>query len=106
MSENNESSVDNESRRRKLHLVARELGFTREDRIDLAEKLLWRDVESWKDLSSAEVTRLLDAFEGYELISFIRDTARERQPLAAFDPEPSGSSDDSPTSTPKRSEDR
>ena len=31
--------------------------------------LLWRDVASWKDLTDAEIIRVLDAFEGFTLIN-------------------------------------
>lgn len=54
-------------------MLAGELRMGREDRLHLAEVILWRDVKSWKDLSDGEVGRLLDAFEGYALISMWRD---------------------------------
>jgi hypothetical protein len=69
---NGEMIDERERKRRKIYMLARELGLTREDRIDLAEKLLWRDVESWKDLAEPEIGRMLDALEGFELISFLR----------------------------------
>lgn len=69
---NGEMIDEREKRRRKMYLLARELWLTREDRLDLAEKLLWRDVESWKDLSEPEINRMLDALEGFVLIQFLR----------------------------------
>jgi hypothetical protein len=92
MSDVNDGYVDKvEARRRKLYCVAREHQLSKQDRIDLCQYLLRRDYTSWKELSDQEVRRLLDAFEGYELISFIQRTTHEQRPLATFDPEPSGS---------------
>lgn len=66
-----------ELKRRKAHMLAKELGFTREERLQLAEYLLRRDVRSWKQLDEAQYDRLLDAFEGFGLIGAIVD---QRQP--------------------------
>jgi len=60
-----------EARRRKARLYAQSWGLTRDDRISLAETLLWRDVDSWKSLTDAEVSRLLDALEGAALIQHL-----------------------------------
>ena len=103
----NPAPVDKvEARRRKLYCKARELQLSKADRIDLAQYMLRRDYTSWKELSDQEVSRLLDAFEGYELLQFIQGTAPERRPLATFDPEPPESSDGSQTSTPTPTEGR
>ena len=56
------------ARRRKLFAFADQYDLTREERIEFAEYLLRRDVTSWKNLSDAQVCRLLDAFEGAELL--------------------------------------
>lgn len=53
----------------------RHYGLTREDRISLAETLLWRDVESWKTLTEEELVRILDALEGHALICHLRQAA-------------------------------
>lgn len=45
-----------------------EIGLDRDDRMELAQYLLRRDIVSFKDLSEAQMDRLLDALEGYELI--------------------------------------
>lgn len=58
-------------------MLAKQLGLTREERLQLTEVLLWRDVPSWGSLSDAEVQRVLDAIEGYALISH---ALSERQP--------------------------
>ena len=55
-------------RRRRLFVWVRELNFTRDERLALAEYLLRRDIKSWDDLSEEQVCRLLDAFEGHSLI--------------------------------------
>lgn len=57
------------ARRKKAFALADALGLTRDERIDLAETLLWRDLESWQHLSDEEVSRLLDAMEGGLLIA-------------------------------------
>lgn len=62
------ASLTPELRRRKLMMVARELGLTREERMELASYILRRDIITWKKLSDERVLRLLDALEGYELI--------------------------------------
>ena len=62
-----------EARRRKVYMLAKQLRLTREDRLQLAEVLLWRDVPSWSALTDAEIGRLLDAFEGYALIAMLID---------------------------------
>lgn len=54
--------------RRKLMVRASEWGMTRDERIEFAEQLLRRDVESWVDLDEDQVRRLLDGFEGCELL--------------------------------------
>lgn len=55
-------------RRRKLYERAKSIGLTREERIDLAQILLRRDITSWKQLDEAQVVRMLDAIEAAELI--------------------------------------
>lgn len=55
--------------RKKMYLMAKEIGLTREERIELARYLLRRDVSSCSDLDEDQVLRMLDAMEGYHLIS-------------------------------------
>jgi len=59
-----------EARRRKLFQYADELGLDRDERIEVARALLWRDITSFSSLDEAQVDRLLDAFEGYILIQW------------------------------------
>jgi hypothetical protein len=56
---------------RKAYALADEIGLTRDDRIELAKALLWRDIESWKWLDDDQARRLLDALEGYEKITWL-----------------------------------
>ncbi len=56
-------------RRRKLFAIADDIGLLRAERIELAQFLLRRDVHSWKDLTEEQVARMLDALEGYELVT-------------------------------------
>ncbi len=65
-------------------MLAKRLRLPREDRIQLAEVLLWKDVASWKDLSDDDIQRLLDAFEGYALISHLR--TQQEQPRRTAPP--------------------
>lgn len=55
-------------RRKKAYAVAREIGLTDEERHALAGYVLRRDATSWKSLSDSQMTRLLDAMEGFVLI--------------------------------------
>jgi hypothetical protein len=45
-----------------------EIGLTRDERVELARVILWRDIESWAGLTDEQVGRLLDAMEGFEKI--------------------------------------
>lgn len=63
-----------EARRRKLFRYAKTFGMSREERLDLSEIILRRDIPSWDDLNSTEVSRLLDAFEGAALIMHLLET--------------------------------
>lgn len=66
------------ARRRKLYMLAKEIGLSREDRLDLAEQVLYRDVESWKSLDDGDVLRLLDTISGYILITHLVRTSPPR----------------------------
>jgi len=56
------------ARHRKLMASAKEVGLTQEERIELAQYILRRDITTWSTLDDAQVLRLLDAFEGFHLI--------------------------------------
>lgn len=56
------------ARKRKLMMVARELGLTREERMEFACYMLRRDITTWRTLSDEQVWRLLDGLEGGELL--------------------------------------
>lgn len=60
------------ARRRKLHVYADTLRLTREERIELSEMILRRDIASWKDLDDGQVGRMLDALEGAVLVIHMR----------------------------------
>lgn len=45
------------------------IGLTREERLELAEYALRRDVPSFSDLTLAELSRLCDSLEGYRLVT-------------------------------------
>lgn len=55
-----------------MFLLAREIGLTREERVELASYLLRRDLTSWKGLDDVQVSRLLDGLESYQLISGLK----------------------------------
>lgn len=57
-----------ESKRRKAYCIADELGLTRDERIEMARVLLWRDVTSWGGLSDSQMERLLDAMQGFQIV--------------------------------------
>jgi len=54
--------------RRKLHSLCDQLTFTRDERIELAQYLLRRDITSYSQLSEEQVCRLLDALDGFHLV--------------------------------------
>ena len=56
---------------RRLFAHASNLGLTDDERKEIAEMILRRDVETWKKLTFAEANRLIDAFEGFEKISWL-----------------------------------
>lgn len=54
-----------------MHMLAKEIGLTRSERMDLAEMLLRRDITSWKQLDDVQQCRILDALEGWMLIDVL-----------------------------------
>lgn len=56
-------------RKRKLWMLAKHLGLSHDERIELTQYLLRRDITSWEHLTDDQVVRLLDAVEGYQLIN-------------------------------------
>lgn len=58
--------------RKAMHALARELELTRADRLDLAEMVLERDIESWGELSWDDAIKLLTAMNGYIYIRHLR----------------------------------
>lgn len=64
--------------RRRLHALARQCGLDRDDRLEVAEVLLRRDVGSWNDLDEAECRRLADAMEGFAFIAHLQARAGAR----------------------------
>lgn len=59
------------NKRVKAYTLAKELGLDRDDRIEMAKVLLWRDITSWKQLSDSQMERILDALEGYLLVTHL-----------------------------------
>lgn len=51
-----------------LMAKATELKMTRDERIEFAQFFLKRDITTWKQLSDEQVRRMLDAFNGFELL--------------------------------------
>lgn len=60
-----------EKRRLKLMKIQREIGLTRDERMELASYILRRDITTWKTLTDDQRWRLLDALEGYELVTWM-----------------------------------
>lgn len=54
---------------RHLRASADRAGLSREERIELAEMMLKRDIVSWSSLTRDEQRRMLDACEGWRYIS-------------------------------------
>jgi hypothetical protein len=55
--------------RRKLYLLCSEIGLNRIERLELAEYVLRRDVPSFDGLDEDQVVRMLQALEGYQLVT-------------------------------------
>jgi hypothetical protein len=84
-----ETKTDNvEARRRKLWVLAKEIGLCDDERIEWTQYLLRRDITSWVGLDDAQVCRLLDGLESYQLISYLLAT-RPASPALARDTAPS-----------------
>ena len=61
--------MDVERARRKAFSLAKRLGMSRDERIELAQMLLADEaIESWSDLTDPQALRLLDGLEGFVLI--------------------------------------
>jgi hypothetical protein len=58
------------ARRRKLYVYADQIGLTPAERVDVAELILRRDFASWNDLDDGQVDRMLDALEGFLLVTY------------------------------------
>lgn len=58
------------AKRKQAFAMAAQLNYTREERLELAEMLLKRDCVSWESLSEPEISRLVDAMEGFALIHY------------------------------------
>jgi hypothetical protein len=67
-----ESGASPEAKRRKLWVLAHEIGLNRDDRLELASMILRRDILSWKHLEPEQLHRMLDALEGFQLISELK----------------------------------
>jgi hypothetical protein len=57
------------ARVRKLHLLAHEIGLDHDECIELTQYILRRPVVSWKNLPDDHADRLLDALQGFQLVS-------------------------------------
>jgi len=70
---------------RRLMALARQCGLGRDDRLELAEVLLRRDVATWNDLTADEARCLGFAMEGFAYICHIqaREGRRWREQRAA-----------------------
>jgi hypothetical protein len=58
---------------RLLFQLCSEIGLDRDDRLELAEILLQRDVPTFTDLTDDEVGRLLDAVRGWQYVQHLRN---------------------------------
>lgn len=64
-----------EARRRKLFVLADHLELSKDERIELSQVILRRDIVSWKGLDEEMINRMLDALEGAEKY---REIVRQR----------------------------
>lgn len=68
------------AQRKKAYALSREIGLTRAERIDLASYVLRRDVESWDALSEVQIVRILDALDGFVLVTALFSARAPAQP--------------------------
>jgi hypothetical protein len=59
------------ARRRKMFSLADEIGLDDDEQIELCRAILWRDITSRSQLTDAQVSRMLDAYEGWEKIDWL-----------------------------------
>lgn len=80
-----------EQRRRKLFVLANQIGLDRDERIEIAKVILWRDIVSWRTLTDEQVDRMLDVLEGFLVVNWtLRNRAvppsqRDTRPLPGPD---------------------
>lgn len=58
---------------RRVFALCNALGLERDERIELAEMLLGRDIDSYKRLVHYDAVRLVDAMVGFGLVSALKD---------------------------------
>lgn len=56
---------------RKAFAIATKIGLDRQDRISLSNMVLCMDHDSWGHLSDVQLARVLDAMEGFALITYL-----------------------------------
>jgi hypothetical protein len=64
-------AVHSPSQHKALFALADEVGLTRQERLEVSEMLLGRDITTWKYLSGHEAYRLIDAMNGYAYINHL-----------------------------------
>lgn len=60
-------------------MLFKQLGLSREERLEFVSTLLWRDVETMAGMDDADIRRVLDALEGYAMLHHLLSTSL-RQP--------------------------
>lgn len=71
------AGVPTDKMRKALHAMANELLLDRQDRLDLAEMMLSREVDSWGSFTFEDASKLLDAMNGYVYVRYLRLRDRE-----------------------------
>jgi hypothetical protein len=62
-----------EQQHRRLFALATDLGLTREERLEIAEQLLGRDVQTFKHFTAYDASRVIDALAGAALCREVMD---------------------------------
>lgn len=57
--------------RRKAYALAKQIGLDRQDRISLSNMVTCFDHDSWRELSDVQLSRVLDAMSGHQLIAYL-----------------------------------
>ena len=72
-----------QTQRRRAFAAADRAGLTDEERCELAEMLLKRDISSWSELAGYDWARVIDALDGWHLVDTLHMQRSVQAPTEA-----------------------